>query len=171
MIVPFRLSERNCVEIITKLTQLKLLDVVFTNDGKSYITPKYLIKEIKDELFVHNGKKCQILLIWVCVMYLIMTWKIFSGRTNLIDLAKSLNVDANIITTLAHDIVKEDSSIRVVLGQLIDHSFVINVAEDINDRLQQHGLINISELARSFDLPVDFIHSVSSVYISQTLPF
>lgn len=35
--------------------QLKLLEVVFTNDGKSYITPKYLIKEVKDELYVHGG--------------------------------------------------------------------------------------------------------------------
>ncbi|KAK7605267.1 hypothetical protein V9T40_007125 [Parthenolecanium corni] len=131
-----KLSERNCVEIITKLTQLKLLDVVFTNDGKSYITPKYLIKEIKDELYVHNG------------------------RANLIDLAKSLNVDASVITSLAHEVVKEDSSVRVILGQLIDHSYVINVAEEINDRLQQHGLINVSELARTFDLPADFIHSI-----------
>lgn len=55
-----RISEKNCVEIITKLTQLKLLDVVFTNDGKVFITPKYLIKEIKDELYVQNGTKlCQ----------------------------------------------------------------------------------------------------------------
>lgn len=50
-----RLSEKNCVEIIQKLLHLKYLDVVFTNDGKSYITPKYLIKEIKDELYVHGG--------------------------------------------------------------------------------------------------------------------
>jgi len=50
-----RLTERNCVEIINKLLELKLLDVVFTTDGKEYVTPKQLIREISDELYVHGG--------------------------------------------------------------------------------------------------------------------
>ena len=35
-----RLSERNCVEIVMKLLEMKLLDVVFTTDGKQYLTPQ-----------------------------------------------------------------------------------------------------------------------------------
>jgi hypothetical protein len=58
-----RLSERNCVEIITKLIELNLLDVVFTTDGKEYITPQYLIKEIKDELYVSGGELSEICLL------------------------------------------------------------------------------------------------------------
>lgn len=150
---------------------MKLLDVVFTNDGKSYITPKYLIKEIKDELYVHNGKKSRYNGVSVSVFIDTFAFKKISGRANLIDLAKSLNVDASVITSLAHEVVKEDSSVRVILGQLIDHSYVINVAEEINDRLQQHGLINVSELARTFDLPADFIHSVSMEYLCTNSSF
>lgn len=51
-----RLSERNCIEIVKKLIELKLIDVVFTNDGKEYITPKHLQKEIVDELTVAGGR-------------------------------------------------------------------------------------------------------------------
>lgn len=51
-----RLTERNCVEVVTKLIELKLLEVIFTNDGKEYLTPQQLVKEIKDELYVHGGK-------------------------------------------------------------------------------------------------------------------
>lgn len=51
-----RLTERNCVEVITKLIELKLLEVIFTTDGKEYLTPQQLVKEIKDELYVHGGK-------------------------------------------------------------------------------------------------------------------
>ena len=51
----FRLSERNCIEIVKKLIGLKLIDVIFTNDGKEYLTPQRLLKEIKDELIVHGG--------------------------------------------------------------------------------------------------------------------
>jgi len=44
------------VEIVNKLIELKLLDVVFTADGKEYVTPQQLGKEILDELYVHGGK-------------------------------------------------------------------------------------------------------------------
>lgn len=47
----------------------QLVSVVYTNDGKEYITPDHLEKEILDELFV-NG-----------------------GRVNLVEIAKTLNVD------------------------------------------------------------------------------
>lgn len=57
----YRLSERNCVEIITKLVDMKLLDIIFTNDGKEYVTPKQLVTEMKDELYVHGGKKSTVL--------------------------------------------------------------------------------------------------------------
>lgn len=50
-----RLSERNCIEIISKLIQEKKLDVVHTLDGKEYITPTQISKEIRDELYIHGG--------------------------------------------------------------------------------------------------------------------
>ena len=43
------------MEIVNKLIELKLLDVVFTTDGKEYVTPQQLNREIQDELFVHGG--------------------------------------------------------------------------------------------------------------------
>lgn len=64
-----RLSERNCVEVVTLLISKGLLDVIYTIDGKEYITPKHLETEIRDELYLHGG------------------------RVNLIDLSKILNVD------------------------------------------------------------------------------
>lgn len=53
-----RLSERNVVEIVTKLINLKLIDVIYTLDGKEYLTHQELIKEIKDELLVNGGNFC-----------------------------------------------------------------------------------------------------------------
>jgi hypothetical protein len=34
----------------------KLLDVIFTTDGKEYVTPQQLSREIQDELYVNGGK-------------------------------------------------------------------------------------------------------------------
>ena len=52
-----RLSDRNCIEIVNKLVELKLLSVVYTLDGKEYITPDHLEREISNELDAHRGKK------------------------------------------------------------------------------------------------------------------
>ena len=41
-----KLSERNCIEIVNKLVQTGLLDIIYTSDGKEYITPKQLQREI-----------------------------------------------------------------------------------------------------------------------------
>ena len=50
-----KLSERNCVEIINKLTSLGLLEVIYTTDGREYLTPNQLEREIRDEVIVNGG--------------------------------------------------------------------------------------------------------------------
>ena len=51
-----RFSERSIVEVMNKLMELKLVDVIFTSDGKEYVTQMHLAKEILNELTVHGGK-------------------------------------------------------------------------------------------------------------------
>nr|KAF6463497.1 UFM1 specific ligase 1 [Molossus molossus] len=51
-----RLSERNCIEIVNKLIAQKQLEVVHTLDGKEYVTPAQISKEMKDELHIRGGK-------------------------------------------------------------------------------------------------------------------
>ena len=51
-----KLSERNCVEVVNHLLKTGLLDILFTQDGKEYLTLQQLEREIKDELQVHGGR-------------------------------------------------------------------------------------------------------------------
>ncbi|KAG7508812.1 hypothetical protein JOB18_025043 [Solea senegalensis] len=128
-----RLSERNCIEIITKLVQDKKLDVVHTLDGKEYITPAQIGREIRDELYVHGG------------------------RINIVDLQQIINVDWAHVENKASDIAKSDKGVQLILGQLIDDSYLDRLAEEVNDKLQAAGLISIAELCKSYDLPGDFL--------------
>ena len=57
-----KLSERNCIEIVNKLINLGLVDVIYTTDGKEYLTPQELEKEIRDEVIVHGGILCLFIL-------------------------------------------------------------------------------------------------------------
>lgn len=126
------MSERNCVEIVTKLIELKLIDVIFTTDGKEYLTSQQLIKEIKDELYLHGG------------------------RVNTVDLAKELNVDLNQINATVSEITR-GKEIQLVSGYLIAHYYLEKIAREINEKLQLQGQLTVGELTLQYDLPAELL--------------
>ncbi|XP_050077046.1 E3 UFM1-protein ligase 1 homolog [Anopheles maculipalpis] len=128
-----RLSERNCIEIVRLLIDKGLIDVIYTNDGKEYLTQDHLQREVKDELYVRGG------------------------RANLIELAKVLNVDFGKIEYIAKRLIDRDPELHFLLGQLIEKSYIDRVASEINQKLVQYGEINIGQLTVTYDLPTDFI--------------
>ncbi|XP_063773080.1 E3 UFM1-protein ligase 1 [Pseudophryne corroboree] len=128
-----RLSERNCIEIVAKLIAEKQLDVVHTLDGKEYITPSQISKEIRDELQVRGG------------------------RVNVVELQQVVNVDLTHIESRANDLIRLDKSVQLVLGQLVDNNYLDQIAEEVNDKLQEAGQVTISELCKTYDLPGDFL--------------
>ncbi|CAK1555134.1 unnamed protein product [Leptosia nina] len=127
-----RLSERNCIEIVAKLLELKLLDVIFTTDGKEYLTPQQLVKEIKDELYIRGG------------------------RVNTVDLARESSVDLNQINLNLSEILKE-KDIRLISGYLISDSYVEKIAREINEKLQLQGQLSVDELTLQYSLPANFL--------------
>uniref|UniRef100_F1RY04 E3 UFM1-protein ligase 1 n=1 Tax=Sus scrofa TaxID=9823 RepID=F1RY04_PIG len=128
-----RLSERNCIEIVNKLIAQKQLEVVHTLDGKEYITPAQISKEMRDELHVRGG------------------------RVNIVDLQQVINVDLTHIENRVGDIIKSEKHVQLVLGQLIDENYLDRLAEEVNDKLQESGQVTISELCKTYDLPGNFL--------------
>ncbi|CAO2580278.1 E3 UFM1-protein ligase 1, partial [Lemmus lemmus] len=133
LLVSRRLSERNCIEIVNKLISQKQLDVVHTLDGKEYITPAQISKEMREELHVRGG------------------------RVNIVDLQQVINVDLIHIENRISDIIKSEKHVQIVLGQLIDENYLDRLSEEVNDKLQESGQVTISELCKTYDLPGDFL--------------
>lgn len=129
------MSERNCVEVVSLLIKQGLINVLYTTDGKEYITPDYLQKEVEDEIYVHGG------------------------RVNLVELAQILNVDLYHINTIAERISKERDDLYLVLGQLLDENYLQKIAIEINEKLAQDGELSVSDLTIQFDLPSEFLLS------------
>ncbi|XP_062980935.1 E3 UFM1-protein ligase 1 isoform X1 [Elgaria multicarinata webbii] len=140
-----RLSERNCIEIVSKLIAEKQLEVVHTLDGKEYITPAQISREIRDELHVRGG------------------------RVNIVDLQQVVNVDLLHIENRANDIVKSDRTVQLVLGQLLDECYLDQIAEETNDKLQESGQVKISDLCKAYDLPGDFLKQVFSIRLGKII--
>uniref|UniRef100_A0A3P9AB82 E3 UFM1-protein ligase 1 n=1 Tax=Esox lucius TaxID=8010 RepID=A0A3P9AB82_ESOLU len=133
-----RLSERNCIEIVAKLIEEKKLDVLHTVDGKEYITPSQISREIKDELYS-----------FYCLQIINVDWVHVEARAN--------------------DITRSDRNIQLVLGQLIDKNYLDQIAEEVNDKLQEAGMVNIPELCKIHDLPGDFLTEELSKRIGKIL--
>ncbi|XP_057308369.1 E3 UFM1-protein ligase 1 homolog isoform X1 [Hydractinia symbiolongicarpus] len=131
-----KLSERNCIEIVNKLVALGLVEVIYTTDGKEYLTPKQVEREIRDELIVHGG------------------------RINLVDLQQILNIDLSHIESKVNEIVRGDRHFSLVQGQLLDRDYLDRTAEEINEALQEAGQVAIADLAKTFNLPIEFLLSL-----------
>ena len=52
-----KLSERNCIEVVSKLIEMGLVSVLYTLDGKEYVVTSYLETEIRNELQAHRGRR------------------------------------------------------------------------------------------------------------------
>lgn len=128
-----KLSERNCIELINKLIELDMLKVFHSIDGKEYITDKQLERDICDELYVHEG------------------------RINQCELQTLLNIDITHIEKKVTEIVKNDSSLVLLLGQIISKDYMNKIAEEINEILQEKSRITISELTNLYELPTAFM--------------
>ena len=123
---------------MSKLIELKLIDVIYTNDGKEYLTLEQLSREISDELYLHGG------------------------RINLIDLVSVLNVSYQAIESRAQNVAQNNADIFLVSGQLVDRDHIDRIAEEINETLQQTGQISVVELSKHYEFPMEFILQVPS---------
>jgi len=78
-----------------------------------------------------------------------------------LDAARALKVDPGVASNLCEKLVKnEPDDYCIVHGQLIGLTYLDQIAEDIIEKLEQHGHINSLKISQQFDLPVDIIDSV-----------
>lgn len=115
------------------LIDKKKIDLIFTNDGKEYLTPDQLVRDIRGELYDAGG------------------------RISLVDLARLIRVDLAHINTHLNEVLKGNKDIHNVLSQLIDNSYITKLAEEINEKLAQQGQINVGDLTIQYDLPAEFL--------------
>ncbi|XP_050211386.1 E3 UFM1-protein ligase 1 homolog [Mercurialis annua] len=132
-----RLSERNVVELVQKLHQLHIIDfdLLHTVSGKEYITPEQLRNEIVVEI-----RKL--------------------GRISLIDLADVIGVDLYHVEKQAQQVVSDDPGLMLIQGEIISQDYWDNVAEEINERLQECSQIALAEIAAQLNIGSELVASM-----------
>lgn len=132
-----RLSERNVVELVRKLQELRLIDfdLLHTVSGKEYITTDQLQFEMLAEI-----KR--------------------SGRVSLVDLSDVLGVDLYHIERQGQQIASSNPELIMINGEIISESYWDGVAEEINEKLQESSQIFLSEIASQLNVGSEFVMSV-----------
>ena len=136
----YKLSERNCVEVVTKLMRKGKIKLVNTlSNSREFLTFPQLELEIRDELHA-NG-----------------------GRVSVTQLKEAINVDVAHVVSKIREIASKDTKVSLLPpheNEIITTGYLDNVATDIASLLEQRGSSDVAKLAMEFDLPVDFLRSV-----------
>ncbi|CAI5970291.1 unnamed protein product [Closterium sp. NIES-65] len=139
-----RLSERNVVELVSKLSAMGLLgdDLLYSLNGKEYITQERLQQEVEEEVRRR-------------------------GRVSLVDLGTLLNVDLFYCERAAKNILEnaktqEQPWVQLVQGELITHDYWDGVADEVDAALQESGQVAVSDLAMRFNVGAELMASILS---------
>uniref|UniRef100_A0A0N4ZNS8 E3 UFM1-protein ligase 1 homolog n=1 Tax=Parastrongyloides trichosuri TaxID=131310 RepID=A0A0N4ZNS8_PARTI len=130
-----KLSDVNVIEIVSKLRDLRMIDIVFTGDGKEYVTRKHLKNEIKNE----------------CVEK--------KGRISFDELVMNLNVEYEHITDAVRDITTNDNQFICHQSELYTKDFMDNLCIEISNKLDEFGTMSVLTLTKMFDLPTTIINN------------
>uniref|UniRef100_A0A1I7S3A1 E3 UFM1-protein ligase 1 homolog n=1 Tax=Bursaphelenchus xylophilus TaxID=6326 RepID=A0A1I7S3A1_BURXY len=132
-----KLSEANCIEVITKLINSGAIDIVVASNGKEYITKKHLITEIENEC-IANG-----------------------GRVTVTDLVALLNVNLEHVETATSVLINSSHEYILCAGELLARDFINGLCKQLNEKLKETGQLSMLELSKTWDLPTDvFNHYV-----------
>lgn len=129
-----RLSERNCIDLVKRLTELKIIEIIWTCDGKEMLTPEHLLREIQDEIYV-NG-----------------------GRVHLNELASKLKVDYQHVENMSKRL--DPDEYNLILGQIIHSTYRTTLGKQICDTMLSTGQLSIADFAKTLDLPTEFLSTV-----------
>lgn len=141
-----RISERNCIDIVKKLTDLSLIELIYTCDGKEFLTPEHLLREIKDEIYI-NG-----------------------GRVHIHDLASNLNVDYQHVENKAKEMARDSpDEYNLILGQVIHSTYKTTLGKQIYDNMITMGQLSIADFAKSLDLPSEFLLEIVKEILPQII--
>ncbi|PRP85355.1 E3 UFM1-protein ligase 1-like [Planoprotostelium fungivorum] len=126
-----RLSERNCVELLMKLIETGRIQVQYTLNGREYVTPQQLEKEILREIEASKG------------------------RINVTELVPLLNMDLDPIEKKVEQIVRNNNGLQLLEGEIITQTYLDNIALELNEMLQERGSITMQEAAARFSLTTE----------------
>uniref|UniRef100_A0A7S3YSF1 E3 UFM1-protein ligase 1 homolog n=1 Tax=Lotharella globosa TaxID=91324 RepID=A0A7S3YSF1_9EUKA len=140
-----RLSHRNCVSLILKMISRGDIELLYTSSGREYLTHKQLDVEIR-EVIERNG-----------------------GRISVLEIQQNCDVGIDYVKEKVNAMVKSDTDKRLLCGDVITERYLNDIAEEINEKLQNQGQVDIASLSQDFDLPASFIRDHVQAHLGTSI--
>lgn len=143
-----RLSERNVVELVSKLKQLGIFgdELLHTINGKEYITTDRLKADINVALAQAGG------------------------RLEILELPALVGVDLNHCERQVRSIITEaNGSVVEAQGELITTQYFDALAAEVNELLQESGVIALGDLAVQYSLNTELLISTISARVGSII--
>ncbi|KAG7667706.1 hypothetical protein Ndes2526B_g01898 [Nannochloris sp. 'desiccata'] len=143
-----KLSERNVIELVTKLKQLGFFDddLLHTSNGREFITRAKLQDEVATAIDSAGG------------------------RLPMVDLPSVIGVDLAHCERAADEVIKSSKkNVIQAQGELLTTKYFDSLAEDVNDSLQNNGVVVIGDLARRSGLGMEMLQGILKERIGKTI--
>eukprot|EP00746_Dinoflagellata_sp_MGD_P126431 gnl/MRDRNA2_/MRDRNA2_61275_c0_seq1.p1 gnl/MRDRNA2_/MRDRNA2_61275_c0~~gnl/MRDRNA2_/MRDRNA2_61275_c0_seq1.p1 ORF type:complete len:723 (-),score=220.34 gnl/MRDRNA2_/MRDRNA2_61275_c0_seq1:3-2171(-) len=130
-----KLHERNCVELVVKLISNGAVQLIMSTNGKEWLTPERLQKEIVEAI------------------------NLSGGRLSMTELPNEIGVGIEHIEQQMEKILSNDTSLVKLQGEILSRQYLKGLAQELDESLELTGCLTLSELAMRFSLPADFVRN------------
>lgn len=93
------------------------------------------------------------------------------GRVSLIDLADITGVDLYHVEKQGQHMVSNDPELMLIQGEIISQSYWDNVAEEINEKLQECSQIALAEIAAHLNVGSELVASMLEARLGTVVKF
>ena len=107
--------------------------MIFTSDGKEYLTPSALEKELISLVNEHGG------------------------RITLHNICGYLNLNIDVVEQTSSKICQSDLEWKIVSGSVVTPVYTDSITEEISEILSDQGILGFADLTTRYGLPLDFI--------------
>ncbi len=80
-----------------------------------------------------------------------------NGRVSLLNLVDSTNVAQHHVEGVVETLLRLDGNLHIVNGEIIDCRYLDSIAEEVDEMLQESGIIQLSDLHKQFGLDSSFL--------------
>lgn len=137
-----KISERNCIDLVQKLIQTQQVKLFHTSNGKEYLTPEQLDNEIRDCL-----EAC-------------------GGRISVTELPNEMGIGMEHLEARVEVLRKRDSSLHKLNNDLFSQQYLQQLAQDVEESLEESGSLQVADLASRYNLPSEYIRNSVLVLLS-----
>ncbi|CCW63202.1 unnamed protein product [Phytomonas sp. EM1] len=138
-----QITERNVVDIVNILLKKNIIELVYTTDGKEYLTRDELKREIVDE--VHAS----------------------FGRLNVVNLPRLLSVHPRHVEQALPEVLEETPGLRLEDSELMTDQYLWEAVQAAADALNEHGSLPVTEFASRYQFSSGFAMSILTTAVQE----